>query len=184
MKRFLRIAIVFFAAATVLFVAAHFTRAQVKAGKHGRTNVPSVLPATIPPAIPGLPHFLAASYMTQGYPETPASMNGGTWYPEESNPLSFKCVVPCTLEIQNSVNLYTPDYEGYDDDYWLETWVDGTLAPINGDIATIPYEGSVQGTLDQFLCLKPGIHTVWTEVKSDEDSELYWWENNYRVYAP
>jgi hypothetical protein len=189
MKRLLRIVIVSLAAAVVLFVAAHLNRAQGKGGKNGG-SVPAVLPATSTSSTPGLPHVLVASYMTQGLPEAPTSLTGSTWYPEESNPLSFKCLTPCTLEIQNSVNLGdSTDYSGAYD-WYLETLVDGSPAPIaqlpdGTDIATVGPDGaSVQGTLDQFVCLPRGTHTVQTEVKSDQDANLFWWENNYRVYIP
>ena len=116
-------------------------------------------------------------------------MTGGIWCPEESNPLSFKCHTPCTLEIQNSVNLgNSPDSGAYD--CYLETFVDGSPAPIaqlpdGTDIATVGDDGAaVQGTLDQFVCLPKGTHTVYTEVESDQDAYLFWWENNYRVYVP
>ncbi len=190
MKRLLSIGIATLAAAVVLFAALRYVRAQGGASKHGTTNVPAVLPATIPSAVPGLPHILVASYMTQGLLATPMSMTGGDWYPEESNPLSFKCTIPCTLEIQNSVNLgNSPDYTGAYE-WYVETFVDGNPAPIanlpNGtDIATVGPDGAaVQGTLDQFVCLPKGTHTVYTEVKSDQDAYLYWWENNYRVHVP
>jgi hypothetical protein len=185
MKRLLRIGIVTLAAAVVLFAAFHFVRAQGE-GQGSRSRKPTpqfVEPLTYVTGSPGVPHFLTANYFSQGFPETWES--AGVPHPVDSL-TTFKCPLPCTLEIDQKVNVGWNDGEPADW-IWLGAVVDGSLttAPYYTAVDELPEDESwVMGVMDQTVCLKAGTHTVQSWLEADQGAELWDYHINYRVYVP
>jgi len=182
MKRFLRIGIVFTAAAVVLFAAFHFTRAQGKASGQGTQPPPLKLPSPLPPD-PHVPsHYLVKSLFTEDYGIDQYFKSTLEGYGFESGPVYFNCWAPCTLEININADMGKGDVA--DNWMWLGYELDNEFSGWTA-VADILENGSwVQGTWDWTVCLKPGQHWVWAGFTTSDGAYLWSYHNNYRIYMP
>jgi hypothetical protein len=98
-------------------------------------------------------------------------------------PVTFKCLLPCTLEIEQSIQVN-------DGDSTVNWWsgvvqVDGSYLPYSPYIGETPSDGSyVVGTVNQSTWLAPGTHTVQSFVYSLDGLTVEDYHMNYRVYVP
>jgi hypothetical protein len=186
MKRLLRIGIVSLAAVVVLFTAFHFIRAQGKAPafQAGSKTLPPapkfVMPLTAPKDPVG--HFLISNIFTQDFPEVEIYGGEAGYVQLEPQPVYFRCTLPCTLEINQNVNVGL----GEDPDNWLylsyvldDQWSGWTA------VDSVLEDGAwVEGTWDQTVSLRPGRHWIVSFVDTDDPAGLYYYHNNYRIYYP
>jgi hypothetical protein len=107
-------------------------------------------------------------------------MEGGTWYAIDSRN-TFSCALPCTLEIDAKPEVWGGS--NYSNWMWVVPVVDGAeVAYI--PVVEVPEDGSIAvGVLDWTFSLQPGTHTVQMTTGADDEVNLGYYHNNYRVYA-
>ncbi len=179
MKRLLRIGIPSLAAAVVLFAAFHYIRAQGQMSPNAvKAPKALVVPATTGPNVP---HVLLATYMNQ-------VLNSGISESAGINQtvdglVTFKCLLPCTLEIEQSVQAGEVYYTG---NYWyIGVFMDGSPLPYGPFQGYLPSDGTwVVGNVNQSISLTPGTHTVQSFVVSYAGLIVEDYHMNYRVYTP
>jgi len=176
MKRLLSIGIVSLAAAMVLFVAFHHTRAQ---GESSAAWGPTHLSATqkSDPLPKNLNHELFRTYFVHvpgtTEPAGPSALDSGT---------TFKCWLPCTLEVEQNVQVGNNTKTG-------NTWGLGVM--LDGSLVATPFVGEaptdtsyVIGTYVYTTSLDPGTHTVQSWIDTDDGLVLGFNNLTYRIYVP
>ena len=177
MKRLLRIGIVSLAAAVMLPAAFHFMRAQGEVPSDSEANH-----ALVDPSGTFVAHTLLGTYFTQGCPETIYPGPAHNWHGFD-NPTTFRCWRPCTLEVEETVNVGNMTVAS---NYWaLGGRVDGSGLPNWSWTGTVPSDESwVQGAFNQSIPLTPGSHTVQSFIMSTDGVQLGVYHVNYRIYEP
>jgi hypothetical protein len=119
--------------------------------------------------------------MTQGL-AVGTEETGGVNLPVD-NLTTFKCLLPCTLEIEQTVQVGAVSYAA---NWWAPVVnVDGSPLAYSPFVGQVPTDDSyVLATVNQSISLKPGTHTVQSFVYSYYGLYLEDYHINYRVYTP
>ena len=178
MKRLLRIGIVSLAAAVVLFAALPYMRAQ-GASSSTSPKKPEVL-AEFKGSDRSVPHLLVATYMTDAAPSSFTEESAGFFTIDDT--VTFKCLLPCTLEVDQTAQLGDVDYTS--NEVAVGPILDGsyTGGPYAGETATDNSSATFHYT--ESFPLTPGTHTVQAWGDSTYGVGLGFYHNNYRVYVP
>jgi hypothetical protein len=183
MKRFVKIAIVSLATAVVLFAPFRSIQAQGnKASNHAPAHTAQPATQTSETITNATPHFLLATFLTQGVPET---AEGAEVFFTIDSPTTFYCPnrTGCTLVITQNVEVNGGDASGnlwaigcnvdsvsVCDGYWQgETLVDGNYST---------------GTELSTLSVTRGSHTVNSWVYSFDGLTLAYYNISYQLYIP
>ncbi len=183
MKRFVKIGIMSLATAVVLFASCRNILAQGdKLSSHAPTPTTHAVPQTSETITNATPHFLLATFLTQGEPST--SEAGGI-YPSIDTPTTFFCPnKTCTLVITQNVQVNGGDASG-------NAWAIGCNLDSNIDACPGYYQGETDvdgtystGTELSTLSVTHGSHTVYSWIYSWYGLTLSYYNISYQLYIP
>jgi hypothetical protein len=178
MKQLLAVLTVSLAGAVLLLATFHHVRAQGQASGQWSPVQANVTSQDNNSSVNRLSHTLYNTFFYQL--PTPTSEPAGPV--PIGNPITFKCWLPCTLEIAQTAQIGLNETSG-------NRW--GLGGTVDGVYVTTPYVGEAP-TDDTFdtrswdfsMWLKPGHHTVQPYFYSDDGLQLGHYQATIRVYVP